>query len=372
MNVKYKYVHEDKDRHGNTRVYFKRPGGRKIRLRGAPGTREFQAEYDAAVHAIDADVPEEPKARPSILPVKGTLGWLCHSYMNSVEFRTQLGKSTQNVRRLIFEGALKEKIAPDAKEVFRDFPLNRLSRKAVKVLRDRKAETPEAANSRLKAFRRLFKWAIAEEIEGVSSNHAADVDKLGTSGDGWHTWTMEEVEQFQKRHSLGTKAHLALSLLLFTGARRSDVVTFGPHMIRDGWLHFTETKGRDKKSKKPLVKDRQIPVLPELQAVLDGTQIIGSRTFLVTSFGRQFTGNGFGNWFRDRCNEAELKHCSAHGLRKAGATIAAENGATGHQLMSIYGWENTKQADLYTKKANRRKLAGDAMHLVVPPKPDRT
>lgn len=26
------------------------------------------------------------------------------------------------------------------------------------------------------------------------------------------------------------------------------------------------------------------------------------------------------------------------GLRKAGATVAAENGATPHQLMAIFGW----------------------------------
>jgi hypothetical protein len=53
-------------------------------------------------------------------------------------------------------------------------------------------------------------------------------------------------------------------------------------------------------------------------------------------------------------------------LRKAGATIAADNGATEHQLMAIYGWESPKQAAIYTRKANRKKLAGEAMHLIVP------
>jgi Protein adenylyltransferase SelO len=38
---------------------------------------------------------------------------------------------------------------------------------------------------------------------------------------------------------------------------------------------------------------------------------------LVTAHGKPFTPAGFGNWFRDRCNEANLRHCSAHGLRKA-------------------------------------------------------
>ena len=36
-----------------------------------------------------------------------------------------------------------------------------------------------------------------------------------------------------------------------------------------------------------------------------------------------FTAPGFGNKFRDWCNEAGLPHRSAHGCRKAGAKIAA-------------------------------------------------
>lgn len=63
-------------------------------------------------------------------------------------------------------------------------------------------------------------------------------------------------------------------------------------------------------------------------------------TYLVTAFGRPFTANGFGNKFRDWCNEAGLPHCAAHGLRKAGATIASDNGATTSELMAIYGWES--------------------------------
>jgi hypothetical protein len=58
--------------------------------------------------------------------------------------------------------------------------------------------------------------------------------------------------------------------------------------------------------------------------------------------------------------------CSAHGLRKAGATIASDNGATTHQLMAVYGWETLKQAELYTRAANRTRLAKEAMHLLVP------
>jgi integrase len=64
--------------------------------------------------------------------------------------------------------------------------------------------------------------------------------------------------------------------------------------------------------------------------------------FLATQFGKPFTSNGFGNRFRKWCDDADLPHCSVHGLRKAGTTIAAENGATEHQLMAIFGRKTLK------------------------------
>jgi Phage integrase family len=65
---------------------------------------------------------------------------------------------------------------------------------------------------------------------------------------------------------------------------------------------------------------------------------------------------GFGSWFRDRCNEAGLSHCSAHDLRKACATRFANAGCTPEQIKAITGhktlsarsrvtqWQRTKSA----------------------------
>ncbi|WP_243652051.1 hypothetical protein [Primorskyibacter sedentarius] len=54
-------------------------------------------------------------------------------------------------------------------------------------------------------------------------------------------------------------------------------------------------------------------------------------------------------------------HCSAHGLRKAGAAVAAENGATERHLMAIFGWSSTKVASHYTRAARQKMLAGAGM-----------
>jgi integrase len=86
-------------------------------------------------------------------------------------------------------------------------------------------------------------------------------------------------------------------------------------------------------------------------------------TFLVTDYGRAFTDGSFGNWFHDRCIEAGVPG-RAHGLRKAGATIAANNGATAYQLMAIFGWDTLKMAEVYTKAADQQRLARVAMHMI--------
>jgi integrase len=147
-------------------------------------------------------------------------------------------------------------------------------------------------------------------------------------------------------------------LLSYTGVRRSDVVQLGKQHVREGKLVFRQFKGRNQA---PMTLE--LPILADLQCILDASKT-GDLAFLVTEQGQPFTATGFGNWFRERCNEAGLPHLSAHGLRKAGATRAAEKGATAHQLMAIFGWRTIKQAELYTRAAERKRLAGDAMHLL--------
>jgi hypothetical protein len=66
---------------------------------------------------------------------------------------------------------------------------------------------------------------------------------------------------------------------------------------------------------------------------------------------------------------SRVPYRSAHGLRKADATIAAENGATIEQLKAIFGWSNNQQPATYTRAADQKKIAAGSMHLLVRPAP---
>jgi len=83
----------------------------------------------------------------------------------------------------------------------------------------------------------------------------------------------------------------------------------------------------------------------------------GALAFILTEYGKTFSQKGFGNWFNGKCRGAGLDDCTAHGVRKGAATIAANNGATVHQLMAMFGWLSEQMAIHYTKTANRQKLA---------------
>jgi len=111
------------------------------------------------------------------------------------------------------------------------------------------------------------------------------------------------------------------------------------------------------------VSQRPIPILPELAKIIEASPT-GDLTILMTKWGKPFTANGFGGWFRDRCNEAVLPQCSAHGLRKAGAAIVAERGATDRQLVAMFGWESSRQAPICSAAADRKRLAAEAARLM--------
>jgi integrase len=103
-----------------------------------------------------------------------------------------------------------------------------------------------------------------------------------------------------------------------------------------------------------------IPILPELAdalALVPRTNM----TFLLTKHGAPFSVGGFGNWFRDRCDEAGLPQCSAHGLRKLAATRLANAGCSDREIMAITGHRSVSEVSRYTKARDQELLAEQAM-----------
>jgi integrase len=288
----------------------------------------------------------------------GTLRALIEAYYRRAPDFVAADPLTQADKRGVLEGILREALAPDNPLLFDECPVKSFTPRHVVVLRDRKASLPNAGNKRLRYLKMVFDWGIEARL--AETNPVEKVKKLKVPRKGFHAWTPEEIRQFETRHPIGTKARLALALMAFTGLRVSDLRQVGARHIKDGWLELPQHKNRNRAPK--IIR---VPILPELQAIIDRSPI-GEPTLLVTDAGEPFTIKGAANKVKQWCVAAGLPHCSAHGVRKAGAAVAAENGATEAQLMAIFGWEDAKEAVVYTRSARQKKLAGDAMHLMLP------
>ena len=339
VRIKLKYLTSDVDRHGNVRWYARSPGRPKVRIRGLPGSPEFMAAYQAAV----SEIPNNNAPTKYRSPKEGSFGYTCLAYYASATFKA-LDGSTQNWRRKYLDAICKTEGHK---------PIAEMQPKHVRRLRDEIRDKPGASRTRLKALRALFAWAVENAL--VSQNPTLGVKFNKYKPSEHHTWTVEEVEKFEDRHSIGSKARLAMALMLYTACRREDVVRLGPQHIRNGRIQFRQAKNEHRN---PV--DIDIPLYAELAEIIAATPP-QHMTFLTTEYGKPFSPNGFGSKFRDWCNQAGLAHCSAHGLRKAMATRLAESGATPHEIMAITGHKSLEEVERYTRKAVKKRLADAAM-----------
>lgn len=248
------FLSHEKTRHGKMVWYFKR-NGRRVRLPDVYGSEEFQAAYEAALSG-SKPMPEKPKAK------SGSLVWLVDQYKRSGVF-ARLAPATRRAR----DNILKQIIA-DPKNG--SGPFVDITKAKIKAGIDKRAATPNAANNFLKTMSHLFKWAV--EAGYIETNPCIGVSKLSVRSDGFHTWTVEQVERYRKRHNIGTKPRLAIDILLFLGLRRGDAVVVGRQHMKDGLISL-----RTEKTKQWVY----LPVFKQLQESIDATPT-GDLAFLTT------------------------------------------------------------------------------------------
>jgi integrase len=337
--IRLKYVHEFRDRHGKPRYYFRRPGRKQIPLPGLPGSDEFLQAYQAA---LAGEAPKGEIGASRTMP--GTIGAVVAAYFASTAFL-----DVEEITRAKYRG-----IAERIRREHGDKPVTLIKRDHIEAMQARKFSTPVAANDWLRMMRVLMQFAVLKRMR--ADDPTAGIKPFKNTSQGFHTWDEDEIAIFEKVHPVGSKARLAMALMLYTGCRRGDVVLLGRHNIKHGYLTYTQQKNRKRKPI-PLT----IPVHQELRRIIDATPTVGMKTFLVTHFGKPFTIDGFSNWMRHRCDEAGLQQCSSHGLRKAIARRLAEAGMSPHQIMAITGHTTLKEVERYTRAASQKHLAEMAM-----------
>ena len=330
------HLHHEVTRHGKA-VWYARAGGSsrgpRIRLHAEFGTAEFWAEYQAAL----ASVPHKPRTAPH----EGSLSWLIERYRETTAW-TYLSPATRRQRENIFGHVLETAGAQ---------PFAKITTAVLMAGRDRRANTPSQARHFLNAMRGLFRWAVKARL--VKTDPTVGVDNPPRpQSEGFTPWSEDDIAAYETRWSIGTRQRVWLDVLIYTGLRRGDAVRFGRQHIRNG-VGTIKTEKTD--------TEVTLPILPVLAETLKAGPC-GDLTFIAGESGRPLTKESFGNLFRKACSAAGLPNRSAHGLRKAAATRAANAGATVAELEAIFGWQGGTMAALYTRAADRRRLAQGAMH----------
>jgi integrase len=339
---------------GKWRVRFRR--GRFSCYLPMPDAADFATAYAAAV----ASAKPEAQAREigADKTIAGSLGAIIKAYLDgrgTSPFK-RLAAETQRTRRHILENFA---AAHGDKPLYRidsrtGERIMLLKREHMQRFVNEKIATPFAQRNFLNTVRVCLEWAVGEGR--IPENPALGVKREKVKTTGYPTWSEAEIARFEARHAIGSKARLAFALLLYTGQRRSDVVGMGPQHVASDLLVINQkkTEGSDE-------AHLEIPLHPKLRAIIAATATIGVKTFLVTHRGKPYSAPGFGNWFREQCDAADCPDVSAHGLRKATARRLAEIGCTAHQIAAITGHATLKEVERYTRAADRKRMAREAM-----------
>jgi hypothetical protein len=224
--TRLKYVHAWLDtRHGSAkpRYYFRRAGFKRVPLPGVFGSSEFLPAYAAA---MAGQTPITIGARG----VKhGTIAALTVAYLTSPKFLAKSPATQATYRNIVERFRTKHG----------DKPVADLERKHLTAMLAKKVKTPAAANHWLRLIKTMMAMAVDEGMR--PDNPAAGLQPIEHRSPGFHTWTEEQIAAFEALHPIGTKARLALALLLYTAQRRSDVVRRPDRAPHHAARHSAET-----------------------------------------------------------------------------------------------------------------------------------
>jgi integrase len=323
------HLHRETNRHGTTVWYVRIGKGPRIRIKATYGTPEFEMAYQAAIQG--------ELSQPAPKATRGSLEWLWMLYRQTNAW-TDLSLATRKQRENIMRVVLK---------TGGNQPLSKITSGAIKAGIDRRK--PFAARHFVDTLRGMFKWAVA--AEHVKSDPTTGLAVAKPKTKGFPPWTEDELEQYERHWPIGTRERVMFGVYCFTGLRRGDAARLGKQHIRNGIITI-DTEKNDMRV--------TIPVLPELAEIIAAGPT-GELSIIASKKGQPIRKEVLGNLFKKACKAAGIPNKSAHGIRKAAATRAANNGATVATLEAIFGWEGGDMAALYTKAADRKRLAAEHM-----------
>lgn len=349
MKVRYPGLLKERLPSGNYRyrVRTEHDPRTKIRIYAAPGHDEFYKQYLAA----RSGEKQEPVKPASEYARTRSLAWLVTRYTEHLERAVTAGTSSHKTlkkKRNLLSPLL---VHNDAHML--------VSRAFLIREQDKRSATPAQADAFIEAVRVMYDWAIDREL--IKENTATGIRKIYRKGSGATPWSADDVRRYFARHKLGSKAHVAMSILLWTGCRIEDLTILGRE-------HECVIDGIEALRWQPLKKGSSevtVPIFPPLKEATRAPVVQG-RTYVLGKAGRPLSsGDSASAVFKSWCKQAGIGHLSAHGVRKGLAELLAELGSSQYGIMAILGHSEAKTSEVYTRRVERWRLALDGLGKVV-------
>lgn len=331
---------------GGTRYRVRVQGHKALRitLPCGPDHPDFQRVYLAA----RAGITPEPLQPASALAIPRSIGWLVHAYLEHLQSRVDAGlssaktlKKKRNLLARLIADPDKVMMIPQAKLI---------------EMQDEMIRTPAQADAFIEAVGVMYDWAIKRKH--LTHNPARGIDRVYAKGDGAEPWSAADIRTYFAAHKPGTKAHVALSILMWTGCRVEDLTLLGRR-------HECVIEGVEALRWTPLKKhstEVMIPLLEPLKAATRAPTVQGA-TYLLGRGGQPYSsGDSMSAMVIRWCQQAGLINRSAHGVRKGLSEILAESGCSQYELMAILGHSEAKTSETYTRRVERWRLANQALH----------
>lgn len=331
------YVKSYDDRHGKPRFYFRRKGFASVPL-PAPGSPGFMAAYEAANVA-----PTTPLTAAKVHFLRGSLGWAIEQFIGSDAFRARADNTRLSDRKLLDE----------MRATFGAGMLRDLRSRHVKAIRDHFKEkfTTSQADMAIDKLSVVWKYAdqhLSLDLDVSPTNGVARLHKTKKENER-KPWTDEVLATFEAKAP--GRLRVAVTLLLYTGQRVSDVVNMK-------WSHFDGDLIEVVQQKTG--ETVWIPCHRQLKAVLATLPHRGD-TILTAERGEPYKAASVSTLVRRVLHEAGITGYSVHGLRKNAAQALAEAGCSISEIMAITGHRSPGMALHYAKRAEKKRLARSGM-----------
>jgi integrase len=329
-------------------------GGVRVRLPGAPGSREFLRAYETL---RTEHVPAVYVTPPTGFPV-ASLGWAIGEYKRKSPKWRKATDSTREVYTRRFDWLSQE---------YGAIPLSSFDEDLLRDIRDLPefGDKPSVADMTIERFAHVWDFArehLRAQVKLAGANPGRGLKKAQESeGESAPVWPAELCQAFEKLENRDLVTFYFLAR--FTGQRRSDLVNMRWDHIKDDEMFVAQVKTGAR---------IWVPMPARLREYLAdwpkrGPFIVMSpkgrgkpTPWRETSVTNQLIKATRALGFETTDSNGAPRFYSPHGLRHLCGIELAHAGASEQQIAAVLGHASMKMVRVYLKQADQRLLARGA------------